>query len=296
MASPDLTWQLTDRVLGLRERALVLGIVNVTPDSFSDGGRFQDPQAAIAHGLELVAEGADLLDIGGESSRPGAEPVSLDEELARVLPVVRGLVARTAVPLSIDTTKAEVARQALAAGAHIINDITALGGDPEMAAVVRTARAGIILMHMQGTPRTMQQNPQYQDVTAEVAGFLESRLRTARDLGIAEAQVVLDPGIGFGKNARHNLELLARLAELTRLGRPLCLGASRKRFLGDHLGRPPGRRLAGSLAAVCFAVAADAAQVVRVHDVAETRDVVLLFQALRLASRGSADPPTPEER
>ncbi len=158
MTSIDLTWQLPDRVLSLRERALIMGIVNVTPDSFSDGGRFHDPQAAVAHGLELVAEGADLLDVGGESSRPGAEPVTLDEELARVLPVVRGLLARTTVPVSIDTTKAEVARQALAVGAHIVNDITALG-DPEMGAVVVAARAGVVLMHMQGTPPTMQKDP-----------------------------------------------------------------------------------------------------------------------------------------
>ncbi len=295
MTSPNLTWQLPDRVLSLRERALIMGIVNVTPDSFSDGGRFHDPQAAIAHGLELVAEGADLLDVGGESSRPGAEPVTLDEELARVMPVVRGLLARTTVPVSIDTTKAEVARQALAAGAQIVNDITALG-DPEMGAVVVAARAGVVLMHMQGTPPTMQKDPYYQDVTVEVAGFLESRLRAARELGIAESQVVLDPGIGFGKTLRHNLELLARLGELLRLGRPVCLGASRKRFLGDNLGRPLGHRLAGSLAAVCFALAAGAAHVVRVHDVAATRDVVLLHQALRQAARGTDGTPTPEER
>jgi dihydropteroate synthase len=282
--NPDRTWQLRDRVLSLGDRALILGIVNVTPDSFSDGGRYRDPQAAIAHGLELVAQGADLLDIGGESSRPGSEPVTLEEELARVLPVVQGLVTQTTVPLSIDTTRSEVARQALAAGAHVINDITALG-DPEMGRVVQEARAGVILMHMQGTPRTMQQNPHYEDVTVEVLGFLESRLQTARDLGIAGTQVVLDPGIGFGKTTAHNLELLARLGELQRLGRPVCLGASRKRFLEGPLGRPLGQRLAGSLAAVCYALAADSAQVVRVHDVAESRDVALLFQALRRSGR-----------
>jgi dihydropteroate synthase len=287
MTPTDLTWQLSDRVLCLSERALVMGIVNVTPDSFSDGGRFRDPQAAITHGLELVAEGADLLDVGGESSRPGAEPVTVAEELARVMPVVHGLVAQTTVPLSIDTTKAEVARQALAAGALIVNDITALEGDSGMGAVVLAARAGVVLMHMQGTPRTMQNDPRYEDVMVEVTGFLESRLRAALELGIAESQVVLDPGIGFGKTARHNLELLARLGELKRLSRPVCLGASRKRFLGDQLGRPHGRRLAGSLAAVCFALAAGAAHIVRVHDVAETRDVVLLHQALRQAARGT---------
>jgi dihydropteroate synthase len=278
MADRD-EWHIRDRVLYPGRAPLVLGIVNVTPDSFSDGGQFASPEAAISHGLKLAELGADLLDVGGESTRPGAAPVPLDEELRRVVPVVRGLTERTSVPLSIDTYKAETARQALAAGAHVVNDVTALG-DPGMAAVVRDSGAGLILMHMQGTPATMQLNPTYGDVAAEVARFLEARLQAAADLGIAGVRVALDPGAGFGKTVEHNLELLARLEELQRLGRPVCLGVSRKGFLGKLLGRPKGEHLAGSLAAVCHALGRGAAQIVRVHDVAETRDAVRLFQAL----------------
>jgi dihydropteroate synthase len=280
MSDRLLDWHLRDLVLHPGCPPLVMGIVNVTPDSFSDGGRFADAAVAVAHGLQLVREGADLLDIGGESTRPGAAPVSLEEELARVLPVVRGLVSQTRIPLSVDTSKAEVARQALAAGAHAINDVTALRGDPDMAAVVRDFGAGIILMHMQGTPATMQLQPTYADVVREVVAFLEARLQAAVDLGIAACRVVLDPGIGFGKTAVHNRELLSRLGELQRLGRPVCLGVSRKGFLGKLLNRPVQERLAGSLAAVCFALARHTAQVVRVHDVAPTRDAVTVFTAL----------------
>jgi dihydropteroate synthase len=261
-----------------------MGIVTVTPDSFSDGGRFAGAAAAVAHGLELVRQGADLLDVGGESSRPGALPVPPDEELRRVVPVVRELAARLTVSLSVDTCKAEVARQVLAAGAHVINDITALRGDPDMAEVIRSTGAGVILMHMQGTPATMQVQPHYDDVVREVAAFLEARLQAAADLGIAPQQVVLDPGIGFGKTVAHNLELLARLDELQTLGRPVCLGVSRKGFLGRLLGRPVDQRVAGSLAAACHGLARGAAQVLRVHDVAPTRDAVALFRALEEAT------------
>jgi dihydropteroate synthase len=275
-----MIWRLRDRTLTPGRPVLVLGVVNVTPDSFSDGGRFSAADAAVAHGLELVRQGADLLDVGGESSRPGAAPVPLDEELARVVPVVRGLAAQTGVPLSVDTTKAEVARQALEAGAHVVNDITALRGDPGMADVVRRFQAGLILMHMQGTPPTMQHDPRYADVTAEVAAFFEARLQAAADLGIARSQVVLDPGIGFGKTTEHNLELLARLGRLGALGRPVCLGVSRKGFLGRLLGRPVHERLAGSLAVACHALARHSAHILRVHDVAATRDAVTVFAAL----------------
>lgn len=276
-----LTWQLRDRTLTPGTPPLVLGIVNVTPDSFSDGGRFLDADAAIAQALRLVEQGADLLDIGGESTRPGSRPVALDEELSRVIPVVRRLAAQTAAPLSVDTYKAEVARQALEAGAHIINDITALQGDPAMPDVIRTYRAGVILMHMQGTPATMQTAPRYENVVAEVAAFLEARLQACADLGIAGSQVVLDPGIGFGKTTEHNVQLLTHLAELQRLGRPVCLGVSRKGILGTLLGRPPEQRLAGSLAAVCYALLRGGAQILRVHDVAQTRDALVLLNALR---------------
>ncbi len=274
-------WRVRDRVLYPGRTPLVMGIVNVTPDSFSDGGRFAATEAAVAHGLELARQGADLLDIGGESTRPGAAPVPLDEELRRVVPVIRELAAAVSIPLSVDTYKAETAGQALAAGAHIVNDVTALLGDANMAAVVRDSCAGVILMHMRGTPKTMQANPVYGDVTAEVAQFLEARLQAAADVGIAPARAALDPGVGFGKTAEHNLELLARLGELQRLGRPVCLGVSRKGFLGGLVGRPAPERLTASLAAVCHALVCGAAQIVRVHDTAETRDAVRVLQALK---------------
>jgi dihydropteroate synthase len=274
-------WHLPDRVLRLDRRPLVMGILNVTPDSFSDGGQFHSVSDAVAHGLRLVEQGADLLDVGGESTRPGSQPVPLDEELRRVLPVVQELRARTAAPLSVDTSKAEVARACLRAGAHVINDTTALRADPDMAAVVRDANAAVILMHMQGTPATMQQAPHYDDVVGEVAAFLQERLQAAANLGIAAARIVLDPGIGFGKTRDHNLQLLARLADFQALGRPVCLGVSRKGFFGRLLqSRPPGGRLAASLAAACHAVVRHAAQLLRVHDVEETHDAVTILAAI----------------
>lgn len=285
MSAPT-TWQLRDRVLTPGSPPLLLGIVNVTPDSFSDGGRFFSADTAIAHAHRLIEQGADLLDIGGESTRPGSQPVSLDEELARVVPVVCKLADETSIPLSVDTSKAEVARQALEAGAHIVNDVTALQGDPAMPDVVRTYGAGVILMHMQGTPATMQIAPHYDDVVAEVIDFLETRLQACRDVGIADSQVVFDPGIGFGKKSEHNLRLLAHLEELQRLGRPVCLGVSRKGFLGKMLDRPLEQRSAGSLAAACYTLLRSSAQIVRVHDVAETRDVVVLLKALRECQSG----------
>jgi dihydropteroate synthase len=265
-----------------------MGIVNVTPDSFSDGGQFYSPDTAVRHALGLVDQGADLLDIGGESSRPGALPVPLQEELGRVLPVVERLAGRCSVPLSIDTAKAEVARACLAAGAQVINDTTALSGDPAMPEVARSSRAGLILMHMQGTPATMQIAPHYQDVVGEISGFFEERLRHLADVGIAGAQTVIDPGIGFGKTADHNLELLARLEEFQRLGRPVCLGVSRKGFTGRLLNRPVDQRLAGSLAAVAFAQSRGAVQIVRVHDAAATRDLVLMFDLIHGKTAGPA--------
>jgi dihydropteroate synthase len=282
MADSRHLWRLPDRTLDLSQRPLVMGIVNVTPDSFSDGGLFASTDAAVAHGLRLVEQGADILDIGGESSRPGAIPVTLEEELRRVLPVVEQLAAHAEVPLSVDTYKAEVARVCLAAGAHIVNDITALSGDPAMVEVVRSSRAGAILMHMQGTPATMQDNPVYADVVNDVTRFLEERLQVLTDLGIGGEHTVVDPGIGFGKTSQHNLELVARLEELQRLGRPVCLGVSRKGFFGKLLNRTTSQRLAGSLAAVCYALCRGAVQIVRVHDVAETCDAVKLMEALRL--------------
>lgn len=287
-------WHLPDRVLTFDRGPLVMGIVNVTPDSFFDGGSFQEPEAAVAHGLELVRQGADLLDVGGESTRPGSAPVPVEEELRRVLPVVTALAARAAVPISVDTSKAEVARQCLQAGALIVNDVTALRGDPDMAEVVRTQRAGVILMHMQGTPATMQAGPHYDDVVGDIGRFFEERLQSLAAAGIAGEQIALDPGIGFGKTVDHNLEILARLAEFQRLGRPVCLGVSRKGFISHVLGdRPVPRRLAGSLAVLAFALSRGAVQVARVHDVEESKDMVTMFRTL---SSRPAPNPGPAER
>jgi dihydropteroate synthase len=278
-----MNWHLPDRILSLDRRPLLLGIVNVTPDSFSDGGRLASPDAAISHGVELVRQGADLLDVGGESTRPGSQPVPEDEELRRVLPVIRGLAQQVTVPLSVDTSKAEVARQCLAAGAHVINDITALVGDPRMIDVVRDARAGVILMHMQGTPATMQNDPHYEDVVADVGRFLQERLHVLTARGIAAERIALDPGIGFGKTLEHNLTLLARMAELRNLGRPLCLGVSRKGFLGRLTGRPVDQRVIGSVAALALPVLLGAVHIVRVHDVQATREAVAVWTALAAA-------------
>jgi dihydropteroate synthase len=277
-----LVWHIRDRILRIDRRPLVMGIVNVTPDSFSDGGYHAAPEAAVAHSLELVRQGADILDIGGESTRPGARPVSLEEELRRVVPVVQKLAKQTSVPLSIDTTKAEVARAALAGGASIVNDVTALTGDPKMAEVVKAGNAGLVLMHMKGTPATMQRDPRYEDVIAEIGKFLEERLQAAFSAGIEKDKIALDPGIGFGKTSEHNLQILARLGEFQRLGRPVCLGVSRKGFVGRLLNnRPVERRLAGSLAAVCYAMARASIQIVRVHDVEETRDALNVIAAIQ---------------
>jgi dihydropteroate synthase len=274
-------WRLPDRALPLGPRPLVMGVVNVTPDSFSDGGRFAGTESAVAHALELAAEGADLLDVGGESTRPGAGPIPAEEELARVLPVVEALARQTSLPLSVDTSKAAVARECLRRGAHVVNDVTALAGDPEMAEVVRAAGAGAVLMHMQGTPATMQLAPRYDDVVADIGRFFEERLRALAAAGLERERLALDPGIGFGKTAEHNLEILARLGELGRFGLPVCLGVSRKGFLGKVLGgRPVGERLAGSLAVACYAAVRGTAQVVRVHDVRATRDALTMIAAI----------------
>jgi dihydropteroate synthase len=279
-----LEWHLPDRVLTIGRRPLIMGIVNVTPDSFSDGGQHVATDAAAAHGTRLIEEGADLLDIGGESTRPGAAPVPLDEELRRIVSVVAALASQSRAPLSVDTYKAEVARICLAAGATIINDVTALTGDAAMSSVVAEARAGVILMHMQGTPQTMQLAPDYHDVVAEVVSFLRQRLQAASDLGIAADRVVLDPGIGFGKTGSHNLQLLAHLDRLRQLGRPVCLGVSRKGFIGKLLGREVWDRVVGSLAALGHALGQGAVQIVRVHDVKETRDFVELWKEIEDAT------------
>jgi dihydropteroate synthase len=256
----------------------LMGVVNVTPDSFSDGGLYLDPEAAVAHGRELAEAGAEILDVGGESTRPGAEEVPEGEELRRVEPVVAGLAGGGA-ETSVDTSKAAVAAAALDAGATIVNDVTALRGDPEMAALCADREATVVLMHMAGSPRTMQRDPHYDDVVAEVASFLAERMEAALAAGIAEERIWLDPGIGFGKTAAHNLELLRRFGELRRLGRPLVVGTSRKSFIGRVDGSDAGERLGGTIASSVLA-AAEGAEILRVHDVAEVGQAMAVAGAI----------------
>ena len=255
-----------------------MGVLNVTPDSFSDGGAYLAPEAAIAHARVMVEEGADLVDVGGESTRPGSEPVSADDELRRVMPVVEALAAEAHVPISIDTSKASVARSTAAAGATFVNDVTALRGDPEMGAVVAAAGADLCLMHMQGEPRTMQEHPHYEDVVAEVKAFLEERLAFAVGEGIAEERVWLDPGFGFGKSLDQNLQLLRRLDEIVALGRPVIVGVSRKRFIGALTGTGEQERMAGTVAANVIAFERGA-HMFRVHEVVPTRDALAVASA-----------------
>jgi dihydropteroate synthase len=258
---------------------VVMGIVNVTPDSFSDGGQYLDVPAAIDHALQLQNDGAAILDIGGESTRPGAEPVSAADELRRVVPVIEGLrAAGVEATLSVDTSKAEVARAAIDAGAGIVNDVTALRGDPAMVDVVAESEVQCCLMHMLGEPRTMQENPCYDEVVSDVKGFLEARMAFAIDHGVPEERILIDPGIGFGKTDVHNLELLSRLHELTDLGRPIVIGTSRKSFLGRLTGRPVTDRLASTIATNVIAFERGA-QIFRVHDVAPVRDALLITAA-----------------
>jgi dihydropteroate synthase len=252
----------------------LMGVVNVTPDSFSDGGRYLDAGAAVRHGEQLVGDGAAILDIGGESTRPGAEPVDQIEELRRVEPVVAGLAGRATI--SIDTSKAAVAQAAIEAGAKIVNDVTALQADPEMAALCADREVGVVLMHMPGSPRTMQDDPAYEDVVDEVRAFLAERTEAAVAAGIDEERIWLDPGIGFGKTLEHNLELLRRLGELRELGRPLVIGTSRKSFIGKVDGSDVEDRIGGTIASSVLA-AVEGADVLRVHDVSE------MAQALRVA-------------
>jgi dihydropteroate synthase len=264
-----------------RESAFeVMGVVNVTPDSFSDGGLYLDPDKAIEHGLALAAEGAAIVDIGGESTRPGSEGVSAEEELRRVLPVIEGLrAAGTEARISIDTSKANVAAAALNAGATFVNDVTALRADPAIAEVIAETGAGCCLMHMLGTPRTMQLDPRYEDVVVEVKAFLEERIQFAVAAGIAREQIVVDPGIGFGKTVEHNLELLRRLDELVEIGRPVMVGTSRKSFLGKLSGRAePAERVPGTIA-TCVLAYERGARLFRVHDVAPVHDALAVAAA-----------------
>ncbi len=268
-----------DRLIEFLDRPLLMGVVNVTPDSFFDGGRFLDVESAVAHAVRMVEEGADLLDVGAESTRPGADIVNEEEECRRAIPVVAAIARAVTVPISIDTSKAVVAREALDAGAVLVNDVTALRGDPAMADVVARAGAGIVLMHMRGTPRTMQQAPHYNDVVGEISEFFEERIRFAMAHGIVRRQIILDPGIGFGKLLVHNLTLLARLRAFEPFECPLLVGVSQKAFLGQLVDRPVQERQWSTAAAVAMAVDRGAG-ILRVHDVKAMKDVVQVAVAI----------------
>ena len=272
----------------MRRRSALMGVLNVTPDSFSDGGRYLEPQKAIERGIELAEQGADIIDIGGESTRPGAPLLSAPEEIERVVPVVRELRRAISIPLSIDTYKAEVACSALEAGADVVNDISALRFDPQMVSLIVREKVPVILMHMQGTPQTMQNKPQYQDVLQEVKDFLHRRVAFSLAAGVAPEQIVIDPGIGFGKELEHNLALLRGIPALTSLGRPLLVGPSRKTFLGKILSVGPEERLEGSLAAAVAAVLGGA-NMIRMHDVREAGRAIALADALRFGTSEKRD-------
>jgi dihydropteroate synthase len=259
------------------ERVRIMGILNVTPDSFSDGGSHADAAKAVAHGLSLAEEGADFIDVGGESTRPGAEPVDPAEEARRVVPVIRELAAKAGVPVSVDTRNASVAREALDAGAAIVNDVSGFTHDAGMAPLVGERGSTAVVMHMKGDPRTMQMHPEYDDLVGEVTAFFREALRRADEAGIR--QVILDPGIGFGKTPAHSLELLARLREFEHFGRPLMVGPSRKRFIGEVLGLPVGERLEGTIGA-CVAAAMNGARILRVHDVRAVSRAVRVAEAV----------------
>ena len=284
------TWKLARRALAMGERTLVMGVLNVTPDSFSDGGQFHDSGRAVARAEEMVAEGADLLDVGGESTRPGAGAVSAEDELRRVVPVVEQLARRVSVPISIDTTKAAVARAALDAGAEIVNDISGLRFDPRLADEAARARAGLVLMHSRGDASTMHSLQPVPDIMAEVEAGLKASVAEALRRGVERAAIVVDPGVGFGKGQEQNVELLARLREFARLFAdfPVLVGTSRKSFIGRLLGgAPPAERLHGTMATVTAAVLCGA-HIVRVHDVRAAVETVLVADAIRLARRGES--------
>ncbi len=275
---PTREWRCRDRVLRCGEQSIIMGVLNVTPDSFSDGGRYVSPELAVARAQEMLDDGADIIDVGGESSRPGAAPVPVEEEMNRVLPVIQAISHHSSAVLSIDTTKVEVARSALASGAHIINDITAGEADPTMLDLAAETGAGLVLMHMQGRPQTMQDNPKYADLVADVTAYLSTRAELAQQRGVSPQSIAVDPGIGFGKTFDHNWMLLSELQQLSALPYPVLIGISRKRFLGELCGREVDERMPASLAAAVMARSHGAA-IIRVHDVKETCD------ALRVTDR-----------
>jgi dihydropteroate synthase len=272
-------WKANGIDLHARALPLLMGIVNVTPDSFSDGGTWFDPQRAVEQALQLAADGADILDIGGESTRPGAEPVTLVDELQRVIPVIAAVRERSDVPISVDTYKAEVAREALAAGATIVNDISGLTFDPQMIEVCAGSGCGVVCMHIQGTPQTMQADPRYGDVVGELVEFFRRSLQTLTAAGINAERIAIDPGIGFGKTAGHNLEILSHVAAFQSLGRPVLIGHSRKGFLKKLLNRAVDERLYGTIG-VAIAAAMQGVDILRIHDMAAVRDSLLAWRAV----------------
>jgi len=274
------TMKLRGKALELGRRTLIMGILNITPDSFSDGGRFADYERALAQAFELISAGADILDVGGESTRPGSDPVPLPVELERVIPVIRAVRESSDIPISIDTNKSEVALQSLAAGADIINDVSSLRFDPAMVRVAAESGAPVIMMHMLGAPRTMQVNPVYESVISEIIAFLEQRVKFAVQNGIERSQIIVDPGIGFGKTVTHNLNIIRDLDRFSCMDRPIMLAASRKRFIGKILGRPEGERELGTAVVNGFGIAAGA-HILRVHDVAFHREAVGMAEAVR---------------
>ena len=273
-----------NHTLLLSKKTHVMGILNVTPDSFSDGGLYFDRKTAVEHALRMVEDGADIIDIGGESTRPGAEPVPLDEELRRTIPVIEAIASKVDVPISIDTYKAEVAKRAIEAGASVVNDISGLRFDPEMASVVAETGAAVVVMHIKGTPRDMQKNPKYQDLFGEIIEYLRGSMEIAKKAGVPEERIIIDPGIGFGKRPEHNLQIINRLDRFSVLGRPILVGPSRKSFIGlilDNL--PPAERVEGTAAAVAISVF-KGASIVRVHDVKAMSRVVRVADAIKRES------------
>ena len=279
MLHTSYIWQLKTKTLSRTSIPLIMGILNVTPDSFSDGGSYLDISRAIDHAQQLVAEGADILDIGGESTRPGSTPVSLEDELQRTIPLVEALQGKISIPISIDTTKSVVAKAALERGVEIINDISGLTFDPMMAEVCAQHQCGIVCMHIQGTPQTMQLNPSYDNCVQEIKDWLEARMKHLTSIGINFKNILLDPGIGFGKTAEHNLEILSAISEFHKLKRPILIGHSRKRFLGKILTRPLDERLMGTIG-VSLAISQLGCDIIRVHDVQANRDALIAFNTV----------------
>jgi dihydropteroate synthase len=276
ITNPKARWVFEE----ITKRTLVMGILNVTPDSFSDGGTYFDPDAAVSRGIEMAEQGADIIDVGGESTRPGAEPIDAEEEIRRVLPVIKQLAVRTGIPISIDTYRSQTAAAALDSGASIINDISAMTFDANMKHLAAERKCPIVLMHIKGTPQNMQQNPHYENVIEEIIAWLKARIEEAESAGIDKQAIIIDPGIGFGKTVEHNLEILNKLDRFRALGKPILVGVSRKRMIGEILGGlPVEERLEGTAAAVAISIA-NGANIVRVHDVKEMARVVKVADAI----------------